>query len=97
MRLHDDPTEKGKAATTKADAEGLERLFRDFLGWQPSVPHNPSGLAKYLAPLSRFLRSEVENALGQPGSAVELLANDGGSFSSPTPTTRSSRMPTPKQ
>src|SRR5271165_2049944 len=35
VRLHDDPTEKGKAATTKADAEGLERLFRDFLGWQP--------------------------------------------------------------
>ena len=80
MRLHDDPTEKGKAATTNADAEGLERLFRDFLGWQPSVPHNPSGLANYLAPLSRFLRSEVENALGQPGSAVELLANEWRQF-----------------
>jgi predicted helicase len=80
VRLHDDPTEKGKAATTKADAEGLERLFRDFLGWQPSVPHNPAGLAKYLAPLSRFLRSEVENALGQSGSAVELLANEWRQF-----------------
>ncbi len=80
VRLHDDPTDKGSAATTKADAEGLERLFRDFLGWQPSVPHNPAGLANYLAPLSRFLRSEVENALGQPGSAVSLLANEWRQF-----------------
>jgi hypothetical protein len=80
VRLHDDPTEKGKTATTKGDAEALERLFRDFLNWQPSVPHNPSGLAKYLAPLTRFLRSEVENALGQSGSAVELLANEWRQF-----------------
>lgn len=80
VRLHDDPTEKGKAAVQKDDAEGLERLLRDFLGWTPSVPHNPSSLAKYLAPLSRFLRSEVENALDQSGSAVELLANEWRQF-----------------
>lgn len=80
VRLHDDPTAKGKAAATKADAEGLERLFRDFLGWQPSVPNNPSGLAKYLAPLTRFLRSEVENALAVEESAVELLANEWRQF-----------------
>lgn len=76
VRLSDDPTEKGKAATTEEDAEALERLFRDFLAWQPSVPYNPSGLANYLAPLSRFLRSEVENALDRTGSAIELLANE---------------------
>ncbi|MGE0062112.1 MAG: type ISP restriction/modification enzyme, partial [Xanthobacteraceae bacterium] len=80
VRLHDDPTEKGKAAVAKENSEFLERLFRDFLGWQPIVPHNPPGLAKYLAPLSRFLRSEVENALGQSGSAVELLANEWRQF-----------------
>lgn len=80
VRLHDDPTAKGKAATTKDNADALERLLRDFLGWEPNVPHSPSGLAKYLAPLSRFLRSEVENALGQPGSAVELLANEWRQF-----------------
>ncbi|MDX3977152.1 N-6 DNA methylase [Shinella sp.] len=80
VRLHDDPTDAGKAAVTKDDAEGLERLFRDFLNWQPSVPHTPSALARYLAPLSRFLRSEVENALGQTGSAVELLANEWRQF-----------------
>jgi hypothetical protein len=80
VRLHDDPTDKGKAAATKADADGLERLFRDFLSWQPNVPHTPSGLANYLAPLSRFLRSEVESALGQPDSAVALLANEWRQF-----------------
>lgn len=80
VRLHDDPTDKGKAAVQNADAEGLERLLRDFLGWTPTVPHNPSSLARYLAPLSRFLRSEVENALDQPGSAVELLANEWRQF-----------------
>lgn len=80
VRLNDDPTEAGKAATTKDDAEALERLFRDFLGWQPNVPHTPSGVANYLAPLTRFLRSEVESALEQSGSAVELLANEWRQF-----------------
>jgi len=80
VRLRDDPTEKGKAATGKEDAEALNRLFRDFLGWQPNVPHTPSGLAKYLAPLSRFLRSEVETALSLPGSAVGLLAGEWRQF-----------------
>jgi hypothetical protein len=80
VRLHDDPTDKGKTAVTKDDAERLERLFRDFLVWQPNVPHSPSGLAKYLAPLTRFLRSEVESAIGQAGSAVVLLAGEWRQF-----------------
>jgi hypothetical protein len=80
VRLHDDPTTKGKVAVVQADAEALEPLFRDFLSWRPSVPHNPSGLAKYLAPLTRFLRSEVENALLVAGSAVELLAREWRQF-----------------
>ena len=76
VRLHDDPTTTGEAATTKNDAEALERLFRDFLSWQPSVPDKPTPLARYLAPLTRFLRSEVESALATGGSAVGLLANE---------------------
>ncbi|WP_430431852.1 N-6 DNA methylase [Oceanicaulis sp.] len=80
VRLTDDPTEEGKAATSKADAEALGRLFRDFLGWKPEVPHQPTPLAEYLAPLSRFLRSEVENALDLPGSAVGLLAGEWRQF-----------------
>ncbi len=80
VRLDDDPTEKGKAAISGGNVEALGRLLRDFLGWSPTVPHRPSDLAEYLAPLSRFLRSEVENALAQPGSAVELLANEWRQF-----------------
>lgn len=80
VRLKDDPTIKGKAATIDENAEALERLLRDFLGWKPSVPHTPSALAKYLAPLSRFLRSEVESALSVAGSAVEGLANEWRQF-----------------
>ncbi|MCJ8519079.1 hypothetical protein ABID21_002212 [Pseudorhizobium tarimense] len=80
VRLQADPIGAGKAAVSKVDAEELERLFRDFLSWQPSVPHTPSALAKYLAPLSRFLRLEVESALEQTGSAVELLANEWRQF-----------------
>ncbi len=80
VRLQDDPIEKGAVAASKNDAEALERLFRDFLTWNPIVPQIPAGLAKYLAPLTRFLRSEVESALGQPGSAVELLANEWRQF-----------------
>ena len=80
VRLADDPTEKGKAATSKANAEALERLFRDFLGWKPNVPHNPTGLAAYLAPLSRFLRFEVEKSLLREDSAVSLLFNEWQQF-----------------
>lgn len=80
VRLHDDPVDKGKAAVINDNAAGLEKLLRDFFGWTPSVPHSPSGLARYLAPLSRFLRSEVENALGEAGSAVGLLANEWRQF-----------------
>lgn len=76
VRLYDDPTTKGKAAVTENDAEALERIFRDFLSWQPSVPHKPTQLARYLAPLTRFLRSEVESSLATDGSAVSLLANE---------------------
>jgi len=80
LRLNDDPTQKGKAAVSQADAEALERLLRGFFNWSPSVPHTPSGLAAYLAPLTRFLRTEVETALDVSGSAVELLANEWRQF-----------------
>ena len=76
VRLYDDPTIRGARAATADDAEALERLFRDFLSWQPIVPHKPTPLAKYLAPLTRFLRSEVELALDDSHSAVTLLANE---------------------
>ena len=76
VRLRGDPATEGEAAANHDDAAAIERLFLDFLRWQPSVPHKPTPLARYLAPLTRFLRSEVESALATDGSAVGLLANE---------------------
>lgn len=80
VKLTDDPTVKGKAAIDGTDLADLARLIEPFLRWKPVVPHQPTPLAQYLAPLTRFLRSEVENALAQKGSAVGLLANEWRQF-----------------
>lgn len=80
VKLTDDPTVKGKAAIAGTDLADLARLLEPFLRWNPVVPHQPTPLAQYLAPLTRFLRSEVENALTQTGSAVGLLANEWRQF-----------------
>jgi hypothetical protein len=45
------------------DAEALEKLLLDFLHWKPQVPQNPSELARFLAPLTRFLREAVQEAV----------------------------------
>ena len=74
VRFADDPVEVGAKAVEKQDAERLEALISDFLIWKPHVPHRPRELAEFLAPLTRFLRSEVEHALIQEGSNVGLLA-----------------------
>lgn len=76
IRLDDDPTERGKRAVSQENADALGTLFRDFLLWSPIVPHKPRQLAHYLAPLTRFLRSEVDAALTRPNSAIALLANE---------------------
>lgn len=80
VRLQGDPTTQGASAVSSVDAAALERLLRDFFGWKPNVPHTPSGLAQYLAPITRFLRSEVESALEDDSSAVSLLANEWRQF-----------------
>ncbi len=54
----------------------LGRLLEAFLRWEPVVPHDPRQLAAYLAPLARFLREEVEEALRVEGSSVALLADE---------------------
>ena len=76
VRLDDDPTARGKKAVSKANASALDALLRDFLVWSPIVPHKPNLLAQYLAPLARFLRSEVEAAMADPASAASLLATE---------------------
>ncbi len=76
IRFNDDPTEHGRRAVTVENAEALGRLLRSFLGWAPIIPHKPRPLAAYLAPLTRFLRTEVEAALTNPDSAAALLAGE---------------------
>ena len=76
VRLDDDPTARGKKAVSKANVSALDALLRDFLVWTPIVPHKPNLLAQYLAPLARFLRSEVEAAMADPASAASLLATE---------------------
>jgi hypothetical protein len=80
VRLADDPTQRGKTAVKQENADELDALIRNFLFWSPSVPHEPSALARYLAPLTRFLRVEVEVALAAEGSAVGLLADEWRQF-----------------
>jgi hypothetical protein len=76
IRLTDDPSVVGKQAVQGDDDARLEPLLKDFLHWTPIVPHRPTELAKYLAPLTRFLRAEVEAALLVDGSDVSLLASE---------------------
>lgn len=84
IRFSDDPTDQGKSAVTNENASRLSVVFQDFLSWLPAVPHKPTELAKYLAPLSRFLRSEVEAALESPGSNIEALATEWRNYFFPT-------------
>lgn len=76
VRFSDDPAERGGSAIDGAALRKLEALIRDFLFWKPNVPHRPRELAAFIAPLTRFLRSEVENALKLPDSNVNLLAEE---------------------
>ncbi|MGC8968873.1 MAG: type ISP restriction/modification enzyme [Thermus sp.] len=45
------------------DGARVEKLFWDFLHWKPLVPKDPKELARFLAPLTRFLREAVVEAL----------------------------------
>jgi hypothetical protein len=76
LRFDSDPSDDGEKAITLEKADNLDKLLRDFLFWTPQVPHKPNELAKYLAPLTRLLRDEVQEALQIPGSNVDLLATE---------------------
>jgi hypothetical protein len=80
LRFRDDPSQPGSKAIDDQDADRFEGLIKDFLFWAPHVPHKPTELAIYLAPLTRFLRNEVEAALLEEGSAVSLLAEEWRNF-----------------
>jgi hypothetical protein len=96
VRFKDDPTDTGTAAITTENADQLEALIRNFLFWSPTVPHKPSELASYLAPMTRFLRGEVEHALSTSSSNVGLLATEWRQYFFPDADNASLLMPTPK-
>ncbi|MBL3677213.1 MAG: N-6 DNA methylase [Alphaproteobacteria bacterium] len=80
VTLAGDVTRDGAKAVTPEDAQALAALLQDFLSWQPIVPHGPKALAEYLAPLTRFLRGEVEAAIQDPASALATLADTWRSY-----------------
>ncbi len=70
----------GKRAALLKDAQALRRLLLNFFSWQPIVPANDEGrvslkdFAVMLAPLCRMLCEEVLEALQDPSSPVEKVA-----------------------
>lgn len=82
LRLGGDISTDGKAAIEERDAQGLDTLLREFLGWEPIVPTNGQGkvdlrgFAELLAPLCRMLRDDVSEALTRPNSPLVSLASD---------------------
>jgi len=82
VRLSGDVAADGRKAAAPQDAQALERLFRDFLSWQPIIPADRKGkidlkgFAALLAPLCRMLRDDVTEALGDPDSPLVQLAKD---------------------
>lgn len=80
IKFDGDITEDGITAVSPENANSLNVLLQDFLSWEPLVPHGPRELAQYLAPLTRFLRQEVELSLKDEGSAISLLAKEWRSY-----------------
>ena len=80
LRMDSDPIDDGAKAYDSEFVQSLDALIRDFIMWQPIVPHQPTALAKYLAPLTKFLREEVSFALLTENSSVSLLAKEWRQF-----------------
>ena len=82
VRLAGDVTKAGRRASSREDAEALERLLRDFLSWKPQVATDPTGavdlgrFAEQLAPLCRMLRDDMLGELKDPQSQLVSLQRD---------------------
>ncbi|CAN5681209.1 hypothetical protein BH23CHL3_BH23CHL3_10670 [soil metagenome] len=58
-----DLTQSGDREITGTEAGYLLEMIREFLQWEPIVPTNARALAQQLAPLTRVLRTDVEEAV----------------------------------
>ena len=80
------PEDMGGKHAPRADEDSsrkLDALLQEFLKWDPIVPHDPEGLANFLAPLARILREEADTALQREDSLVSQLREDLGRFFMP--------------
>jgi len=82
IRLSGDIVADGKKSIASTNAHDIEKLFRDFLAWQPIIPLDRKGkvdlkrLAELLAPLCRMLRDDVKDALRDRNSPLVQLGRD---------------------
>jgi hypothetical protein len=73
VRLEGDVETAGAKLTAPLS---LERLFADFLRWEPIAPTSAARLAEMSARLCRLLRDEVAEQLGLGATALTGLATD---------------------
>ena len=78
VRIADDLSEDGARQLDSRTTDNLRELLRDFLYWEPIVPRTAEGLARFLAPLARVLRDEVQKALRRESSQLHPLAKEWG-------------------
>lgn len=63
LQVHLKSAKDAAAFPSGKHLKDLQKLLLDFLHWKPQVPRNPSELARFLAPLTRFLREAVREAV----------------------------------
>ena len=76
VRIADDVSVGGAAGLCADNLADLDRLLIDFLNWDPIAPSSASGIAEFLAPLTRILRDDVRSALDNEGSSLAELATE---------------------
>ncbi|MDR0672880.1 MAG: N-6 DNA methylase, partial [Zoogloeaceae bacterium] len=80
MTLPQNPLAAGAAAVDDESARRFDGLLHDFFSWEPIVPGNAKQLVDYLAPLCRYLRDDVLDALRHRVPAVETVKADWGRY-----------------
>ena len=75
-RIAADVSQSGAKAVAPGTLDAIRELLRDFLYWEPIVPGTAEGLARFLAPLARVLRDDVNAALEREASSLRALASE---------------------
>ena len=75
VRITDDVRD-GARSLNRAKLRDLSRLLHGFLQWEPATPDTADGLAEFLAPIARFLRDDVRDALQRESPALAKLRTE---------------------